>query len=67
MPDSPALLHPDLRGNALFQAFNVADDADHLAEIGVRFQLNLISDDCMKLKLGERTDERDAALLLLLI
>ena len=33
-------------------------------EIGVRFQLTSISDDCMKLKLGERADERDAALLL---
>ena len=36
-------------------------------EIRVRFQLNSISDDCMKLKLGEHTDERDAALLLPLI
>ena len=35
-----------------------------IGEIGVRFQLNSISDDCMKLKLGERADERDAALLL---
>ena len=59
---------------AAFQAvrLNLLDDerprhieeVSRLGEIGVRFQLNSISDDCMKLKLGERADERDAALLL---
>ena len=31
IPDAAALFDPDLCGNALFQAFDVADDANHLA------------------------------------
>ena len=31
MPDAAALVHADLGGDAFLEAFDVADDADHLA------------------------------------
>ena len=31
MPNPSAFLNPDLRRKAFFQAFHMADDADHLA------------------------------------